>query len=60
MNVPLLDLKAQYTAIKDEVDAAVAEVFRTQHFILGPTVEQCEYAIAHIFALLTRDRSLVG
>src|SRR5579859_4061953 len=46
MNVPLLDLKAQYAAIKPEVDAAVAEVLESQYFILGPKVEQCEKAIA--------------
>jgi len=46
MNVPLLDLKAQYRAIKSDVDAAVAEVMDSQHFILGPKVEQCEKAIA--------------
>src|SRR5205814_1989883 len=46
MNVPLLDLKAQYSAIKAEVDAAVAEVMESQHFILGPKVEQCENAVA--------------
>ncbi len=45
MNVPLLDLKAQYKAIKAEVDAAVVEVFESQHFILGPKVDQCEKAI---------------
>jgi dTDP-4-amino-4,6-dideoxygalactose transaminase len=46
MNVPLLDLKAQYAAIKAEVDAAIAEVFESQQFILGPKVDQCEKAIA--------------
>ena len=46
MNVPLLDLKAQYATIKAEVDAAIAEVLESQHFILGPKVEQCEKAIA--------------
>ena len=46
MNVPLLDLKAQYVAIKSAIDAAVAEVMESQHFILGPKVEQCEQAIA--------------
>ena len=46
MHVPLLDLKAQYTAIKSEVDAAIAEVLESQHFILGPKVEQCEKAVA--------------
>src|SRR5213595_3816408 len=46
MNVPLLDLKAQYAAIKAEMEKALAEVFESQHFILGPKVEQCEKAIA--------------
>src|SRR5216684_3808986 len=46
MNVPLLDLKTQYTAIKVEVDRAIAEVLESQHFILGPKVDQCEKAIA--------------
>ena len=35
MNVPLLDLKAQYAAIKGEVEAAIREVLESQHFILG-------------------------
>src|SRR5437762_13552633 len=46
MNVPLLDLKAQYLAIKADIDAAIAEVLESQHFILGPKVEACEKAIA--------------
>jgi dTDP-4-amino-4,6-dideoxygalactose transaminase len=46
MNVPLLDLKAQYLAIKGELDGAIAEVMASQHFILGPKVEMCEKAIA--------------
>jgi dTDP-4-amino-4,6-dideoxygalactose transaminase len=46
MNVPLLDLKAQYRTIKAEVDAAVAAVFESQYFILGPTVQACEKAVA--------------
>src|SRR3954471_10127070 len=46
MNVPLLDLKAQYLSIKAEIDNAVAEVLHSQHFILGPKVQECERAIA--------------
>jgi dTDP-4-amino-4,6-dideoxygalactose transaminase len=46
MQVPLLDLKAQYSTIKNEIEAAIAEVMESQHFILGPKVEQCEKAIA--------------
>src|SRR2546430_5516434 len=46
MNVPLLDLRAQYLSIKAEVDAAVADVLSSQTFILGPRVQECERAIA--------------
>ena len=46
MQVPLLDLKAQYSTIKKEVEAAIAEVMESQHFILGPKVDQCEKAVA--------------
>jgi dTDP-4-amino-4,6-dideoxygalactose transaminase len=46
MHVPLLDLNAQYTSIKADLDAAIAEVVQSQHFILGPKVTQCEDAIA--------------
>src|SRR5882724_3909523 len=46
MQVPLLDLKAQYATIRAEVEAAITEVMESQHFILGPKVEQCEKAIA--------------
>ena len=46
MKVPLLDLKAQYAQIKADVDNAIAEVMESQHFILGPKVQECESAIA--------------
>lgn len=44
--VPLLDLKAQYTSIKPAVDAAVARVIESQHFILGPEVTGLEDEVA--------------
>jgi dTDP-4-amino-4,6-dideoxygalactose transaminase len=46
MNVPTLDLKAQYRAIQADIDTAIAEVMHSQHFILGPQVERCEQVIA--------------
>jgi dTDP-4-amino-4,6-dideoxygalactose transaminase len=46
MHLPLLNIKAQYAAIKPEVDAAIAEVMESQHFILGQKVEQGEEAVA--------------
>jgi dTDP-4-amino-4,6-dideoxygalactose transaminase len=48
MKVPLLDLKAQYATIKDEVLAAVAEVLESQVCILGPKVAELEKKIAEI------------
>lgn len=48
MKVPLLDLKAQYKTIKQELDEALLRVAESQYFILGPEVEKlekniCEY-----------------
>jgi dTDP-4-amino-4,6-dideoxygalactose transaminase len=43
---PFLDLKAQYLAIKPEIDAAIQRVMESQQFILGPEVEGLEKEIA--------------
>ncbi|MBP1609653.1 MAG: putative PLP-dependent enzyme involved in cell wall biosis [Acidobacteria bacterium] len=44
--VPLLDLQAQYAAIRSEIEAAVGEVLASQKFILGPAVSALEKEIA--------------
>jgi len=46
MQVPLLDLKAQYQSIKDECIKVTEEIYESQYFILGPYVEQLEKEIA--------------
>ncbi len=46
MKIPLLDLKEQYASIKEEIRAAVDEVFDSQYFILGPKVTELEKEIA--------------
>ena len=46
MTVPFVDLKAQYRAIKAEVDEAIARVLENASFILGPEVEAFEEAFA--------------
>jgi len=46
MNVPLLDLVAQYETIRDDVQAAMRGVCETQRFILGETVERFERDVA--------------
>jgi len=48
MAVPLLDLRAQYATIRDDVVAAMMRVVDDQAFILGPPVEQLEKAIAEL------------
>jgi dTDP-4-amino-4,6-dideoxygalactose transaminase len=48
MQVPLLDLKAQYAKIKDEVLAAISEVLESQQCIGGPKVDELEGEIAAI------------
>ncbi len=45
MQVPLLDLKAQYHSLKKELDEAVIKVAESQYFILGPEVEKMETAL---------------
>ena len=44
--VPLIDLTEQYQTIKPDVDAAVAELFTTQRFVLGQAVEDFEKQVA--------------
>jgi dTDP-4-amino-4,6-dideoxygalactose transaminase len=46
MKVPLLDLKAQYATIKNDVDAAIAGVIESQYFIMGPEVSGLEEEVA--------------
>lgn len=46
MNVPLLDLKANYLPLKDAIEAAVLEVLDSQGFIMGPKVKALEDAVA--------------
>ena len=46
MNVPLLDLTAQYATIRDEVAPALQSVIERQAFIMGPEIPELERAIA--------------
>ncbi len=47
MNVPLLDLKIQYNALKTELDNALLKVAESQYFILGKEVDDFEKEIAN-------------
>ena len=44
--VPVLDLKAQYQSIKDEIDEAVLDVMASGYFVLGPNVKALEAEMA--------------
>ncbi|MFC2038137.1 DegT/DnrJ/EryC1/StrS family aminotransferase [Chloroflexota bacterium] len=44
--IPVLDLKAQYQSIRDEMDSAVLGVLESGHFILGPNVKALEREVA--------------
>lgn len=56
MAVPLLDLKAQYATIRDEVVAALMGVVDAQAFILGEPVSELEREVA----ALSQTRYAVG
>ena len=46
MQVPLLDLRAQFAPLKQEIMAAIEDICDSQHFILGPKVEAFESEMA--------------
>ena len=56
MPVPLLDLRAQHSLIKDEVVSAMMRVVDDQLFILGPPVQLLEEEIAR----LSHTRHAIG
>lgn len=46
VTVPLLDLKAQYAAIREPVRQAIDEVCDSQWFVMGPKVKELEERLA--------------
>ena len=56
VDVPFVDLKAQYQSIKNEIDSAIARVVESGWYVLGPEVETFEKA----FADYTGARFCVG
>src|SRR6266511_2104890 len=51
MNVPLLDLQAQYRPLRDETLAAMTRVADSQRFIMGPEVEALEQELARMLGI---------
>src|SRR5262244_4018394 len=46
MNIPFVDLHAQYLSIKSEIDSVIAEVIAKSAYIRGPHVDAFEQAWA--------------
>lgn len=46
MKIQMVDLKGQYNELKGEIDAALADVFDSTMFILGPNVRALEEEVA--------------
>lgn len=44
--IPSLDLKVQFQKLRGEIESAIGRVLDSQHFILGPEVEQFERELA--------------
>ncbi|MDO3379566.1 DegT/DnrJ/EryC1/StrS family aminotransferase [Geoalkalibacter halelectricus] len=42
MNIPMVDLKQQYQALKQNIEQALEDVLESTHFILGPNVQAFE------------------
>lgn len=56
VNVPFVDLKAQYATIADEIDDAMKRVMRNTDFILGRDVA----ALEEEFAAYCGSRYAIG
>src|SRR5574337_1275515 len=56
MTIPLVDLKAQYAAIKPEIDDAIARVIAKTQFIQGEEVR----AFEREFAAFCRAKHCIG
>jgi len=51
MNVPFVDLKAQYAALKSEIDPAIQSVINETAFIGGKYVEAFEKAYTEKYGM---------
>lgn len=51
LNVPFVDLRAQYYSLKDEIDAAILSVIEEAEFIKGKYVKQFEQEFAQAYKM---------
>ena len=59
MNIAFVDLKKQYTAIQDEINAAVHNVIAESAFVGGKYVQAFEQEFAHFCNFLQHDAAPV-
>ena len=58
--VPVLDLKAQYQTIRDEIEPVVLALFESQMFVMGPEVAALEAELAGVMRRRARNRLRLG
>jgi len=46
VQVPFIDLRAQYRSLREEIRAAIEQVLESQCFVLGPEIAELEEALA--------------
>ena len=51
MNIPLLDLQAQYRPLRDEILAAMTRVADSQRFIMGPEIDALERELSALIGV---------
>jgi dTDP-4-amino-4,6-dideoxygalactose transaminase len=51
MNIPFVDLKAQYQSIKDDIDQAIRQVIDETSFIGGPVVSKFEDEFSKLYGV---------
>ena len=51
VKVPLVDLRAQYRPLRDEILAAIARVCDSQRFIMGPEIAALEEELARLLGI---------
>src|SRR6185295_9446533 len=51
MNVPLLDLQAQYRPLREEILAAITRVCDSQRFIMGPEIDALEAELSALIGV---------
>ena len=60
MAVPLLDLKAQYAPLRNDILSAITKVCDSQYFVMGPEVEGLERELAAMLGVIVLSKRWEG